>query len=106
MNAISAIQRRNRINTGVYVFTRVNVYGIRQLKEKGAVHGYRAVTRSCCGVNVLKGKERGAMRLLARLRACSLRCAVRKGSSLRFDRWRGVLRTALTDGSAAAVLQR
>jgi hypothetical protein len=33
----------------------------------------------------------------------TLRCAVRKGSALRSDRWRGSLRSALTDGSAAGV---
>jgi hypothetical protein len=37
---------RDRINTGVYVFTRVNASGMRQLKEKWAVCGSRTVT---CG---------------------------------------------------------
>ena len=32
---------RARINTSVYVFTRVNASGIKQLKEKWPVRGYR-----------------------------------------------------------------
>ena len=44
-----------------------------------------AVTRGCCGVNLLKGKDRGRNGIPARSRARSLRCGGRQGSPLRFD---------------------
>jgi hypothetical protein len=46
------------VNTGVYVFTCVNASGIRQLREKQPVRGYRRGNQGCCGVNVLKAKDR------------------------------------------------
>ena len=49
----------DRQNTGVSVFTCVNASGIRQFGGKWPIRGYRAVTLGCCGVNVLKAKDRG-----------------------------------------------
>ena len=77
---------RDRINTGVFVFTRVNASGIRQLREKWAVCGSRRGNQGCCGVNVMKTKHRCWNRLPGALTRGSLRCAVRKGSPLRSDR--------------------
>ena len=77
---------RDRANTGVYVFTCVNMNRIREFNAKGLFAVTGAVTRGCCGVNVLKAKDRCWNRRPGALRACSLRCAVRKGSPLRSDR--------------------
>ena len=93
----------DRANTGVYVFTCVNASGIRQLKEKWSVRGYRAVTRGCCGVNVLKAKDRGRNGPPGALtRVASVAVAV-KGQA-RFAA--GKERPPLTAILAAAVFQR
>jgi len=76
----------DRMNTGGYVFTCVNASGIRQLREKWPVGGCCGSNQGCCGVNVLKRKHRCWNRHRGALRACSLRCAVRKGSALRSHR--------------------
>jgi hypothetical protein len=41
------------------VITRVNASGIRQLREKWRVRGSCGSNQGCCGVNVLKAKDRG-----------------------------------------------
>jgi hypothetical protein len=76
----------DRINTGVYVFTCVNASGMRQFVAKPAVRGYCGSNQGCCGVNLLKAKDRAGTGIPARLTPRSLRSAVRKGSSLRSDR--------------------
>lgn len=56
---MSAILASDRANTGVYVFTRVNASGMRRFRTKGRFAVTSAVTQGCCGVNVLKAKDRG-----------------------------------------------
>jgi hypothetical protein len=53
---------RDRANNGVYVFTRVNASGIRQLKEKQPVRGSCRSNQGSCGVNVWQAKGRGRNR--------------------------------------------
>ncbi len=45
------------------MFTRVNACGISEFKEKWRFAVAAGVTRGCCGVNVLKRKDRGGNRL-------------------------------------------
>jgi hypothetical protein len=96
---------RDRINTGVYVFTRVNASGIRQLREKYSVRGYRRGNLGCCGVNVLKTKSRGGMGIADALtRVASAAVAV---NGLRFASMNAPENGApLTAILAAADLQR
>ena len=49
---------RDRINTGVYVFTCVNASGMSEFRAKRRVRGYRRGNQGCCGVNVMKRKDR------------------------------------------------
>jgi len=53
-------EARDRINTGVSVFTCVNASEIKQLKVKCAVRGSCGSNQGSCGVNVMKRKDRRA----------------------------------------------
>jgi hypothetical protein len=50
---------RNRENTGVYVFTRVNASGMSEFGAKRRVRGSCGSNQGCCGVNVMKIEDRG-----------------------------------------------
>jgi hypothetical protein len=94
----------DRINTGVYAFTYVNVSGIRHVGAKRPVRGYRRGNQSCCGVNVMKRKDRGAKGVPARSRAVASAAVAVKG--LRFASMNALESGApLTAILAAAVLQ-
>ena len=55
---MSVLQPGDRINTGVYVFTRVNASGMSEFGAEWPVNGYRRGNLGCSGVNVLKTKDR------------------------------------------------
>jgi len=95
--------RRPRKHWSLRVYVRQRECNERVKGERACARFTGAVTLGCCGVNVLKAKDRGGSGHPGALTRGTLRCGSRQGASLAARR--AGERPPLTAILAAAVLQ-